>query len=86
VHVLPLATEKGKGLGVVLISDDITQEQRLMSTLCRYVTRQVAEEILKDRDRLKLGGTRSSVSVLFSDIRNFTTISEIRRRKKSSTC
>lgn len=76
VHVLPLATEKGKGLGVVLISDDITQEQRLMSTLCRYVTRQVAEEILKDRDRLKLGGTRSSVSVLFSDIRNFTTISE----------
>ncbi len=76
VHVLPLATEKGRGLGVVLISDDITQEQRLMSTLCRYVTRQVAEEILKDRDRLKLGGTRSSVSVLFSDIRNFTTISE----------
>jgi adenylate cyclase len=76
VHVLPLATEKGKNLGVVLISDDITQEQRLMSTLCRYVTRQVAEEILKDRDRLKLGGTRSSVSVLFSDIRNFTTISE----------
>ena len=76
VHVLPLATEKGKKLGVVLISDDITQEQRLMSTLCRYVTRQVAEEILKDRDRLKLGGTRSSVSVLFSDIRNFTTISE----------
>jgi len=71
-----LATEKGKNLGVVLISDDITQEQRLMSTLCRYVTRQVAEEILKDRDRLKLGGTRSSVSVLFSDIRNFTTISE----------
>ncbi len=75
-HVLPLATEKGKNLGVVLISDDITQEQRLMSTLCRYVTRQVAEEILKDKDRLKLGGTRSSVSVLFSDIRNFTTISE----------
>ena len=75
-HVLPLATEKGKRLGVVLISDDITQEQRLMSTLCRYVTRQVAEEILRDKDRLKLGGTRSSVSVLFSDIRNFTTISE----------
>lgn len=76
VHVLPLATEKGKKLGVVLISDDITQEQRLMSTLCRYVTRQVAEEILKDRERLKLGGNRSNVTVLFSDIRNFTTISE----------
>ena len=75
-HALALATEKGKHLGVVIIADDITQEQRLMSTLCRYVTRQVAEEILKDRDRLKLGGNRSTVAVLFSDIRNFTTISE----------
>ncbi len=76
VHALPLATEKGKHLGVVVIADDITQEQRLMSTLCRYVTRQVAEEIMKDRDRIKLGGNRSNVTVLFSDIRNFTTMSE----------
>ena len=76
VHVLPLLDSKEKSLGVVIIADDITQEQRLMSTLCRYVTRQVAEQILKDRDRLKLGGNRSMVSVLFSDIRNFTTISE----------
>jgi adenylate cyclase len=76
VHALPLATEKGKNLGVVIIADDITQEQRLMSTLCRYVTRQVAEQIMQNRDKLKLGGNRSSVSVLFSDIRDFTTISE----------
>jgi adenylate cyclase len=76
VHALQLATEKGKNLGVVVVADDITQEQRLMSTLCRYVTRQVAEEILKDRERLKLGGNRSTVAVLFSDIRNFTTLSE----------
>ena len=40
------------------------------------MTRQVAEEIMKDRDRIKLGGNRSNVTVLFSDIRNFTTISE----------
>jgi adenylate cyclase len=76
IHALQLATEKGKNLGVVVVADDITQEQRLMSTLCRYVTRQVAEEILKDRERLKLGGNRSTVAVLFSDIRNFTTLSE----------
>lgn len=76
LHVLPLRDSKEKSLGVVIIADDITQEQRLMSTLCRYVTRQIAEQILKDRDKLKLGGNRSMVAVLFSDIRNFTTISE----------
>ncbi len=76
LHVLPLRDSKEKSLGVVIVADDITQEQRLMSTLCRYVTRQVAEQILKDREKLKLGGDRSTVAVLFSDIRNFTTISE----------
>ncbi len=76
VHVLPLRDSKEKSLGVVIIADDITQEQRLMSTLCRYVTRQIAEQILKDRDKLKLGGNRSMVAVLFSDIRSFTTFSE----------
>ena len=76
LHALPLLDSKQKSLGVVVIADDITQEQRLMSTLCRYVTRQVAEQILKDRDRLKLGGDRTMVAVLFSDIRSFTTISE----------
>ncbi len=75
-HVLPLRDSKEKSLGVVIIADDITQEQRLMSTLCRYVTRQIAEQVLKDRDKLKLGGNRSTVAVLFSDIRNFTTFSE----------
>jgi adenylate cyclase len=47
-----------------------------MSTLCRYVTREIAEEVLKDQKKLRLGGDRQQVSILFSDIRNFTTISE----------
>jgi adenylate cyclase len=76
VHALPLADSKGDSLGAVVIADDITQEQRLMSTLCRYVTRQIAEQVLADRNNLKLGGNRSVVTVLFSDIRDFTTISE----------
>jgi adenylate cyclase len=76
LHALPLKDSKGQSLGVVIVADDITQEQRLMSTLCRYLTRQVAEQVMKDRDRLKLGGNRSTVAVLFSDIRDFTTLSE----------
>ena len=77
LHVLPLQDSKGTSLGIVIIADDISQEQRLMTNLCRYVTRHVAEQIFKDRDdRLKLGGNPTVVTVLFSDIRNFTTISE----------
>ena len=76
LHALPLKDSKDQSLGMVIIADDITQEQRLMSTLCRYLTRQVAEQVMKDRDRLKLGGNRSTVAVLFSDIRDFTTLSE----------
>ena len=76
LHILQLSDSKEKSLGVVIVADDITQEQRLMSTLSRYVTRQLAEQLMKNRDRLKLGGNRSLVAVLFSDIRNFTTLSE----------
>ncbi len=72
----PLKDTKGDFLGGVLVIEDITQEQRLMNTLCRYVAREVAEQVLQDKDKLKLGGTRTEVSILFADIRNFTRISE----------
>ncbi len=75
-NVLPLRDSKQKSMGSMVIIDDITQEQRLMSTLCRYMSRQVAEQVLKNKDELQLGGRRSSVAVLFCDIRNFTSISE----------
>ena len=76
VSVVPLLDSKHQPLGVVVVAEDITQEHRLMSTLCRYVTREIAEEVLKQKGRMRLGGIRQAVSILFSDIRNFTTISE----------
>jgi len=76
LHVLPLRDSKDKSLGVVIIADDITEEQRLKSTLCRYMPAEVAEQVMADREKLKLGGNRSKVAVLFSDIRDFTTLSE----------
>lgn len=52
------------------------QRKQLKSALSRYVSPSVVESILKDPSKLKLGGERRRMSVLFSDIRGFTTISE----------
>jgi adenylate cyclase len=76
VSVFPLRDARGTTLGSVLVSVDITHEQRLMYTFSRYVAREVAEQVLQDSGLLKLGGTRVDVSILLVDIRGFTTMSE----------
>jgi adenylate cyclase len=76
LNALPLADSVNNFRGGVLVAEDITHEQRLMSTLCRYMAREVAEQVLQNKDELKLGGTRTEVAILITDIRNFTSISE----------
>ena len=76
LSVVPLQDSRRNPLGIVVVAEDITQKQRLMSTLCRYVTREVAEQVVKDSGKLRLGGNRQPVSILFADIRNFTTLTE----------
>ncbi|MCK4846163.1 MAG: adenylate/guanylate cyclase domain-containing protein [Deltaproteobacteria bacterium] len=41
-----------------------------------YVPPELVSEIIKNPESLKIGGTKKVISVLFSDIRGFTTISE----------
>ncbi len=76
VNALPMQDAEGGSLGTVLVAEDITHEQRLMNTLCRYMAREVAEEVLQDKTRGELGGKRTEVAILMTDIRNFTTMSE----------
>jgi adenylate cyclase len=56
------------------------REERLKAvagrSLERYVSVDVAREILEHGDEIELGGTRRRITVLFSDIRGFTTLSE----------
>jgi adenylate cyclase len=42
----------------------------------KYVSRDVLEELLKNPAQVKLGGEEREVTVLFSDVRGFTTLSE----------
>jgi len=57
---------------------EFRERRRLGRVLARYVSAPVAREILADPRRLGLGGTRRCLSILMSDIDDFTSISETR--------
>ncbi|MCX5802302.1 MAG: GAF domain-containing protein, partial [Proteobacteria bacterium] len=73
--VVPLINIKNESIGSMLVFEDITKEKRLKSTMARYMTKEVAEKLLEAGDAM-LGGQAQVATVLFSDIRSFTAISE----------
>lgn len=52
------------------------QSRFLKKAFSSYVSPDLVGEIMKNPDMLKLGGEKRNITVLFSDIRGFTTISE----------
>jgi len=52
------------------------EKRKALKTLRQYVSREVIHEILENPDKLKLGGEKKDITVMFSDIRGFTSFSE----------
>ncbi|OHD69069.1 MAG: hypothetical protein A2W19_17625 [Spirochaetes bacterium RBG_16_49_21] len=65
---------------MLIVTYRVLTEQRekkfIKQTFSKFVSHEVVEELLKSPEMLKLGGEKKIVTVLFSDIRGFTSISE----------
>ncbi len=89
VTVLPLvaATTAAKQLGSMLMIEDISGEKRMKSTMSRYMDPGIADQLLRRAAQELLGGKSVAATVLFSDIRSFTTHHRgARRRRARSRC
>jgi adenylate cyclase len=75
--VLPLIGGDRKQLGVLLMIEDISSEKRMKSTMSRYMDPGLAERMMAGGGGEDIMGGKDTVAtVLFSDIRSFTTITE----------
>ncbi|MFH1233646.1 MAG: adenylate/guanylate cyclase domain-containing protein [Patescibacteria group bacterium] len=52
------------------------EKKQIENIFSHYVSPEIIKEILADPNKLKLGGQKKELTILFSDIRDFTAISE----------
>ncbi len=51
-------------------------KEKIKQAMGRYISQDVMKNVVKNIDDIKLGGKRANVTVLFADIRGFTSMSE----------
>lgn len=73
--ILPLISPEEKKLGVMFMIEDISSEKRMKSTMSRYMDPGLADQLMAGGEDA-LGGQSITATVLFSDVRSFTTITE----------
>ena len=52
------------------------KKEKIQSAMSKYISKDVMKSVVQNIDSIKLGGKRAEVTVLFADIRGFTSISE----------
>jgi adenylate cyclase len=72
VHLLDQDQQR---LGKMMMIEDISCEKRMRSTLSKHMDPTIANSLLDESEDI-LGGNETVATILFSDIRSFTTITE----------
>lgn len=78
ITISPLRGGDGSGGGVVMVLDDLTEQRERESQLTearRYVPLALVEN-MRSEDIANLGGQLREITVLFADVRGFTSFSE----------
>jgi len=76
LSVKPLTNPVGDVRGGLVVLEDISQEKRMKNAMYRYMTPGVAERVMAQAEDSLMIGERKEVTILFSDIRGYTTITE----------
>lgn len=71
----PLSDANGKPLGCTIVLEDISSEKRIRTTMARYMTREIADQVLAEGKDV-LGGQAQPATVMFADIADFTGLTE----------